>query len=215
MITFCCAIACSLLLWDSSRALRWHLLITHSINPRDGPNHDERKGSRTRGGRKRWVGMQKWCERWVALVSGHKNHTHPLDCAADVDLYASCISAGMSHSAAAAAVARKSHIVQWQAVAQLLALGMNGERAWQPLAQVDGLSELLSIARNSHRSGSAMHTGCTRLAQRLRTQAQTQSIARAQRAGVLIAIPLALCFLPAFFILGLVPLVVSLGIAQL
>ena len=37
------------------------------------------------------------------------------------------------------------------------------------------------------------------------------AVATAERAGVLIAAPLALCFLPAFMLLGLVPVVVGLG----
>ncbi|MDU6013102.1 MAG: type II secretion system F family protein, partial [Corynebacterium sp.] len=36
----------------------------------------------------------------------------------------------------------------------------------------------------------------------------------AERAGVFIALPLAVCFLPAFIVLGLAPVVISLG-AQL
>jgi pilus assembly protein TadC len=35
--------------------------------------------------------------------------------------------------------------------------------------------------------------------------------ARAQRAGVLIAAPLGLCFLPAFLVLGVVPVVIGLA----
>ena len=39
--------------------------------------------------------------------------------------------------------------------------------------------------------------------------------ARAQRAGVLIAAPLGLCFLPAFVLVGIVPLVATLGMPLL
>ena len=42
-----------------------------------------------------------------------------------------------------------------------------------------------------------------------------QATARAERAGVLIALPLTLCFLPAFLVLGLAPVVISLGTALL
>ena len=35
--------------------------------------------------------------------------------------------------------------------------------------------------------------------------------AEAERAGVLIALPMTLCYLPAFFLLGLAPMVISLG----
>ena len=38
-----------------------------------------------------------------------------------------------------------------------------------------------------------------------------QAPAEAERAGVLIALPMTLCYLPAFFLLGLAPMVISLG----
>ena len=44
-----------------------------------------------------------------------------------------------------------------------------------------------------------------------RHDAERLVAARAERAGVLIALPLTACFLPAFLVLGLAPVVISLG----
>jgi hypothetical protein len=49
------------------------------------------------------------------------------------------------------------------------------------------------------------------LAADLRARAADEAEARAQRAAVLVAGPLALCFLPAFLCLGVVPVVLGLA----
>jgi hypothetical protein len=50
----------------------------------------------------------------------------------------------------------------------------------------------------------------TRLADDLRADRSVAAEAAARRAGVLIVLPLGLCFLPAFLLAGLVPVVVAL-----
>ncbi|PWU49675.1 secretion system protein, partial [Micromonospora globispora] len=49
----------------------------------------------------------------------------------------------------------------------------------------------------------------TRLADDLRADRSTAAEAAARRAGVLIVLPLGLCFLPAFILAGLVPVIVA------
>jgi pilus assembly protein TadC len=49
------------------------------------------------------------------------------------------------------------------------------------------------------------------LATEVRAGARERCEARAQRAGVLIAAPLGLCFLPAFLALGVVPVLIGLA----
>mgnify|MGYP001942212230 FL=1 len=60
-------------------------------------------------------------------------------------------------------------------------------------------------------SGAALAQGCERIASNLRADAADHAKTKAERAGVLIAIPLTAFFLPAFFVLGLAPVVISLG----
>ncbi|MFZ2116428.1 MAG: type II secretion system F family protein, partial [Pseudonocardiaceae bacterium] len=66
-------------------------------------------------------------------------------------------------------------------------------------------------ARRSGRSGMALAESLARLAADVRADAREQSEARAQRAGVLIAAPLGLCFLPAFLVIGIVPVLIGLA----
>lgn len=135
-----------------------------------------------------------------------------IETAADVDLFAACIQAGLSSAHAAQAVARIADDETWRTVALLLAIGVPAARAWAPAEHIAGLSELATLAKISERSGAAMTTGCSRVAENIRAQVSDQATATAERAGVVIAMPLTVCFLPAFFILGLAPTVISLAL---
>ena len=99
----------------------------------------------------------------------------------------------------------------WRTVASLLAVGAEPERAWEPMAAVPGLSDLAALAAGSAASGTRVATAAGRISGRLRRRAEDRATAAGERAGVLIAMPLTLCFLPAFFILGLAPVVLGLA----
>lgn len=60
-------------------------------------------------------------------------------------------------------------------------------------------------------SGAALADGVADLAEQSRQEAAHSAVAAAERAGVLIAGPLGLCFLPAFVCLGIVPVVAGLA----
>lgn len=70
---------------------------------------------------------------------------------------------------------------------------------------------LLRLARRSASSGAALAGGVAELAEQSRHDAAHTAAASAERAGVLIAGPLGLCFLPAFVCLGIVPVVAGLA----
>jgi pilus assembly protein TadC len=70
---------------------------------------------------------------------------------------------------------------------------------------------LLRLARRSASSGTALAQGVAELADEIRTAAGHQAAASAERASVLIAGPLGLCFLPAFVCLGIIPTVAGLA----
>lgn len=70
---------------------------------------------------------------------------------------------------------------------------------------------VLRLARRSAASGAALADGIVELAVQVRHDAAQAAAAAAERAGVLIAGPLGLCFLPAFLCVGIVPLVVGLA----
>ncbi|EHI13202.1 type II secretion system protein [Mycolicibacterium thermoresistibile ATCC 19527] len=96
--------------------------------------------------------------------------------------------------------------------AGLLALGADPATAWSgtgPAAD-SSTDALMRLARRSATSGAALADGVAELAATIRQQAEHSAAAAAERAGVLIAGPLGLCYLPAFFCLGIVPVVAGL-----
>ncbi|MCZ9309957.1 type II secretion system F family protein [Corynebacterium uberis] len=134
---------------------------------------------------------------------------------ADVDLYAACVEAGLSTATAARVVAgccRSPRVrAVWATVAALAAIGVPAQRAWEAAAGVPGLEQLAQLVSSSQQSGARVVEGARRIAQSLRQDSADSATARAERAGVLIAMPLTLCFLPAFLILGLAPVIISLA----
>uniref|UniRef100_UPI0021F3AD1E type II secretion system F family protein n=1 Tax=Mycolicibacterium fallax TaxID=1793 RepID=UPI0021F3AD1E len=97
--------------------------------------------------------------------------------------------------------------------ADLLALGADplGRTDRAHRADEPSCADLLRLARRSASSGTALAQGVTELADRVRQDARHRGAAAAERAGVLIAGPLGLCFLPAFVCLGIVPVIAGLA----
>ena len=94
-------------------------------------------------------------------------------------------------------------------VARALRLGASAEEAWTYLGRVEGVGRLVQAAVRSQHSGAAFASSLQRLADDLRADLLIAADAAARRAGVLIVLPLGLCFLPAFVLAGLVPVIVA------
>ena len=136
--------------------------------------------------------------------------------ASTLDVFAACLTSGMAVSSAAAAAApsapkRLAEVLD--RAADMLALGADPAAAWSNSGPpLDGHGEaLLRLARRSAVSGAALAKGVAELADQSRHEAASMADARAQRASVLIAGPLGLCYLPAFVCLGIVPIVAGLA----
>ena len=147
-------------------------------------------------------------------------HPDALATASGLDVFALCLTGGMSVSAAAAATAPCAPSPLARVLhrgAGLLALGADPDTAWsvppdRPGAAVDpSATALLRMARRSGASGAALAAEVAELAVQCRDDASHEATAAAERAGVLIAGPLGLCFLPAFVCLGIVPVVAGLA----
>ncbi|OBH24267.1 hypothetical protein A5692_05325 [Mycobacterium sp. E342] len=144
----------------------------------------------------------------------------PLAVASCFDVLAVCLGAGMAVATAASAAAscappELARVLR--RAADLLALGADPVAAWTVTAgpradPADAQVEaLLRLARRSAASGAALAEGVAELADQSRHNAAHAATATAERAGVLIAGPLGLCFLPAFVCLGIVPVVAGLA----
>ncbi|GIF53296.1 Flp pilus assembly protein TadB [Asanoa ferruginea] len=95
-------------------------------------------------------------------------------------------------------------------VARSLRLGAEPDEAWSHVAGMPGGTRIAAAAVRSSASGSALAGALTRLADDLRADRAAAMEAAARRAGVLIVLPLGLCFLPAFVLAGLIPVIVAL-----
>ncbi|BCY05181.1 type II secretion system F family protein [Actinoplanes sp. L3-i22] len=128
------------------------------------------------------------------------------------DLLAAALRAGAPVDRAAAAVADALGGplgARMQRTARSLRLGAGPAEAWAHLADVAGAERLAAAAVRSSASGGALAGALERLAGDLRADRAVAVEAAAQRAGVLIVLPLGLCFLPAFLLAGLMPVLVA------
>jgi pilus assembly protein TadC len=163
---------------------------------------------------RRRAGLPTPPQRPATPVKGRSDD--PLAAASTFDVLAACLASGMAVSTAAAATAASAPEPLGRLLgraADLLALGADPETAWSssgapPDKHADGL---LRLARRSAASGAALAHGVAELATESRDDAADAAGAAAERASVLIAGPLGVCYLPAFICLGIVPVVAGLA----
>ena len=144
----------------------------------------------------------------------HAGGRDPCAMASALDVMSVCLSAGMTVPAAAvatAACAPPGLAAMLTRAAGLLALGAHPDTAWRLADGDDECAALARLARRSACSGSALAQGIADLAEQQRRDANHAATAAAERAGVLIAGPLGLCFLPAFVCVGIIPVVAGLA----
>lgn len=130
------------------------------------------------------------------------------DLALTFDLLAACIESGRPVTDAVAVVARAVGGALGRRLELLslrLAMAPDVGLEWSRLAEDPQLAPLGRTMQRAVESGAAPAQGLLRLAEDHRRQRRTRSLARARSAGVKAAGPLALCFLPAFMVLGVVP----------
>lgn len=137
------------------------------------------------------------------------------DLAGFLDLFASCLDAGMPMEAALAAcletgLADGSGAEALGQTCALLALGADAATAWQPVRQSGPLGTIAAAARRSTLGGVRLADAARETAGEIRATCRGIAERRAARAGVIMTAPLTLCFLPAFVCLGLAPTVMGL-----
>ncbi|WPF66321.1 MULTISPECIES: type II secretion system F family protein [unclassified Corynebacterium] len=187
-------------------------LMIVPVGARNERLHQERSATRPRDG-PRGLALRHLVERVRARVTRGRGEAAP-GVAAEIDLYAECLASGLSPAVAAKIVGECSTSPvrdTWHTVAALLAIGVPPERAWAEAQVVPGLRDVAHLACHSHHSGVSFARAAAEVADDIRRAAEDRATATAERAGVLIAMPLTLCFLPAFFLLGLAPVVIGVA----
>lgn len=95
-------------------------------------------------------------------------------------------------------------------IAARLALGADPIRVWGDVAGDPVLGPLGTTLVRAHRTGASVVGATERLAADLADTARAEVEDRARAVGVRAAVPLGLCLLPGFLLLGIVPLVAGL-----
>ena len=130
------------------------------------------------------------------------------------ELLAVCLQAGLPVATAVVAAATPlpggtgRHL---RRVAGLLELGADPATAWRSVEHRQAIATFARAAGRSAGTGSALAEVARAESARIRADLADTAEARAQRAAVLITGPLGLCFLPAFLVLGIAPVVIGLA----
>jgi len=128
------------------------------------------------------------------------------------DLLGACLAVGVATPQAlcAAGDAVPAARDRCRRVAYALAAGVQPEDAWAEWLHDVDLAPIARACVRTARTGAATSAEIRRVAVRMRARRAADGAARAQRAGVLVVLPLGLCFLPAFVLVGIVPFALGL-----
>ena len=130
------------------------------------------------------------------------------------DFLATCLSSGAPPAEALQTVAEATPVPladRLRQVAGALRLGAEPVDAWGPIHRGDPLAPLARAFIRSAATGAPIADTVTAVADDQRRAARWAAEAAARRAGVLAVGPLALCFLPAFVLTGVVPVIVAVA----
>ncbi|WP_407565905.1 type II secretion system F family protein [Streptomyces sp. 184] len=159
-------------------------------------------------------GIRRWQRRAAAVARRDGGIRTGADLASAADLLAACLAAGAGPREAAAEVGRSLGGPVGERLAQgaaELRLGGTPRAAWAPLAELPGAARLADWLEQAGHTGMPVVDAVSRLAAECRAEETRAAAARARRAGVKVAGPLGLCFLPAFLAVGVAPVVMGLA----
>jgi pilus assembly protein TadC len=134
------------------------------------------------------------------------------------DLLAACLASGAPILPAVGAVSRALGPPISEPLESLrasLLLGADPHDAWSALTEEPGLAGVARAVRRSMASGAPLAQVLPGVADDIRRQTRAQVEAAARAAGVKAVLPLAACFLPAFLLVGIAPIIASLAIPLL
>ncbi|MGD9956440.1 MAG: type II secretion system F family protein [Candidatus Nanopelagicales bacterium] len=129
-----------------------------------------------------------------------------------VDLLAACLASGASVEASVAAASRAVPGAAGEVLATATAalrLGADPVDVWRTVGELPELAGLARAAARSAATGAPLATLLPRVADDLRATHRSAVEARTRTAAVRLTAPLGAAFLPAFVLLGVVPVVAS------
>lgn len=156
------------------------------------------------------LGLNQWIKRLEPAGQRRRRERLAADLQTTADLLASCLLAGSTLVDATEAVGRAVGGPMADALRGVLAslrLGADPVPAWLSLADEPALAPLARSVARAMESGAPLAETLIRLADEQRAQRRRKAAAAAQRVSVRAVAPLGLCFLPAFVLLGVVPMI--------
>lgn len=129
------------------------------------------------------------------------------------DLMAACLSSGASAGAATRTVSQALDGPASDVLAKCVThidLGADPTQTWSSMTADTALAPIARAVVRSAQSGAPLADVLVRVADDLRSARKATLETAARSAGIKAVGPLGLCFLPAFMLLGIVPLVASL-----
>lgn len=130
-----------------------------------------------------------------------------------VHLLGACLEAGAAPSSAVRSVADAlpgAVSEELRTIVGRLDLGMDPVAVWRAVAADGPLAPLGRALARAHETGASVTAAVQRLSADLRASAGARTAARARTVEVRAAAPLGGCFLPAFLLLGVVPMAVGI-----
>lgn len=127
-----------------------------------------------------------------------------------VDLLAACLAAGLSPASALELVTTAVQpplADELAAICARLRLGVDPAAVWRDVATHPQLGSLGRTLSRAVESGASVADALARLSEDLRRRSRAEVESRARSVGVKAALPLGGCLLPAFVLVGVVPLV--------
>lgn len=158
------------------------------------------------------IGVQRWMARQEPAARRAERRQVGYELPFAADLLAAAMRAGAAPDVAARCVSRAMPGplgARLSRVDRALQFGAPAAEAWAYLDDAPGAARVGQAAVRSQHSGAAFAGALQRVADDLRVDALIAAEAAGRRAGVLIVLPLGLCFLPAFVLAGLVPVIVA------
>lgn len=156
--------------------------------------------------------------RTPAAEQAAEAETDPAELPLCADLMAACLAAGATPGEAAGAVGRclgePLGAALLRAAAELR-LGGEPSECWGRFGRLPAARAMGRCLARASTTGSAPVAEMSRLAADYRAEHARSALARARRAAVLATAPLGVCFLPAFLLVGVAPVVMGLAGAVL
>jgi pilus assembly protein TadC len=156
-----------------------------------------------------WLSRQR-----SAAVERREGEAVAAELPSAADLLATCLISGATPADALQTVAEATDgplADRLRQVAGALRLGAEPADAWGPVTRADPVAPLARALIRSDATGAPIAETVTAVADDQRRVARWTAEAAARRAGVLAVGPLALCFLPAFILTGVVPVIVAVA----